>query len=111
MVNKPTPTLPRVEGSVSGHQRNWVEACLNGTPTSSNFEKAGKLTEAVLMGNLAIRAYQYKVTKVNPENGRSYFEYPGRQKIKWDGNNMRVTNFDKANEWVNGSYRAGWELK
>ena len=93
-----------------GHQRNWVEGCLNGTPTSSDFSKAGKLTEAVLMGNLAIRSYQYKEQKFNEQYNRSYFEYPGRKKIQWDGTNMRVTNFEKANEWVNGSYRKGWEL-
>ena len=111
MMNKPAPTLARVEGSTGGHQRNWVEGCLNGAPTSSDFSKAGKLTEAVLMGNLAIRSYQYKEEKFNAQWNRSYFEYPGRKKIEWDGENMRVTNFEKANEWVNGSYRPGWELK
>lgn len=106
LINKPTPYLPRVEGDINGHQRNWVEGCLNGTPTSSDFERAGKLTEAVLMGNLAIRAYQYKV---RPSNGRG-FSYPGRKKIMWDGENMKVTNFDMANQWVQGSYREGWSL-
>ncbi|EAR16399.1 Gfo/Idh/MocA family protein [Robiginitalea biformata] len=110
MVSKPAPRLPRVEGGTGGHQRNFVEGCLNGTPTSSDFEKAGKLTESVLMGNLAIRAFQYKNRVTDPDSGRSYFEYPGRKKIMWDGENMRVTNFDKANEWVNGSYREGWDL-
>ncbi len=106
LLNKPEPYLKRVEGDISGHQRNWVEACLNGGETSSNFEKSGPLTEAVLMGNLAIKAYQYKEPN---ENGRG-FAYPGRRKILWDGQNMNVTNWDKANEWVRGSYRKGWEL-
>ena len=106
MLNPPEPRLPRIEGGTGGHQRNWVEACLNGGGTSSDFSRAGKLTEAVLMGNLAIRAFQYKVRR---SNGRG-FRYPGRKKIMWDGEKMRVTNFDKANEWVQGSYRKGWEL-
>ncbi|MDG1571347.1 Gfo/Idh/MocA family oxidoreductase [Robiginitalea sp. M366] len=110
LINKPAPVLPRVEGGTGGHQQNWVDACLNGTPTSSPFSRAGKLTESVLMGNLAIRAYQYKVRKINERNGRAYFEYPGRKKIQWDGENMTVTNFDLGNEWVRGSYRKGWEL-
>ena len=38
------------------------------------------------------------------------FEYPGRRKIIWDGANMKVTNWDMANEWVKGSYRKGWEF-
>ncbi len=30
--------------------------------------------------------------------------------VIWDGANMKVTNFDKANDWVHGSYREGWEV-
>lgn len=106
MMNKPQPYLKRIEGDIDGHQRNWVEACLNGTETSSDFQRSGPLTEAVLMGNLAIKAYQYKERN---ENGRG-FTYPGRRKIHWDGDQMNVTNWGKANEWVKGSYRKGWEL-
>lgn len=106
LLNKPEPYLKRVEGDIGGHQRNWVEGCLNGTETSSDFQRSGPLTEAVLMGNLAIKAYQYKERN---ENGRG-FTYPGRRKILWDGENMNVTNYEKANEWVRGSYRKGWEL-
>ena len=103
---RPEPYLPRIEGSTSGHILNWVDGCLTNQPTSSGFEQSGPLTEAVLMGNLAIRAFQYKVD--NPE-GRG-FVYPGRRKILWDGQAMQVTNFELANEWVRGSYRNGWEL-
>jgi predicted dehydrogenase len=106
MMNKPQPYLKRIEGDIDGHQRNWVEACLNGTETSSDFQRSGPLTEAVLMGNLAIKAYQYKERN---ENGRG-FTYPGRRKIHWDGEQMNVTNWGKANEWVKGNYRKGWEL-
>ncbi|QLE00908.1 Gfo/Idh/MocA family oxidoreductase [Galbibacter sp. BG1] len=107
----PAPSLKRVEGDTAGHYNNFVEGCLKGLPTSSDFEKAGKLTEAVLMGNLAIKAYQYKVLKPEKKVGDwdPYF-YPGRKKIKWDGDKMKVTNFDIANEWVKGSYREGWKL-
>ncbi|MEH6679699.1 MAG: Gfo/Idh/MocA family oxidoreductase [Sediminicola sp.] len=107
----PAPTLKRIEGSTEGHQRNWVEGCLTGTETSSNFAKSGPLTEAVLMGNLAIKAYQYKELKEGKQIGDwEPFDYPGRRKILWDGANMRVTNYEKANEWVKGNYRQGWEL-
>lgn len=104
MFKAPKPYLPRIEGSTDGHQKNFVEGCLNGTPTSSHFEKSGPLTEAVLMGNLAIKAYQHR-----EQNGNGY-SYPGRRKLLWDGQNMKITNFDLANEWVKGSYRKGWEL-
>jgi hypothetical protein len=28
----------------------------------------------------------------------------------WDGPNMKITNFDIANQFVKRTYRAGWEL-
>ncbi len=106
IFKSPEPRLDRIEGSIDGHISNWVEGCLTGSPTSSSFDRSGPLTESVLMGNLAIKAFQYKVRN---NNGRG-FTYPGRRKIQWDGENMLVKNFDLANEWVKGSYRKGWEL-
>jgi len=113
MFNKPKPYLPRIAGGFAGHQSNWVEGCLNGVETASDFvTKAGPLTEGVLMGNLAIKAYQYKTFKAGKKAGDwDPFLYPGRRTIKWDGAAMNVTNFDKANEWVKGTYRKGWELQ
>ncbi len=111
LLNPPKPYLKRIEGDTGGHIRNWVEGCLNGSETSSDFKRSGPLTEAVLMGNLAIKAFQYKEFKQGKKQGDwDPFTYPGRRKILWDGQNMRVTNYDKANEWVKGSYRKGWEL-
>lgn len=111
LLQPPIPYLDRIEDDINGHQRNFVEACLNGTGTSSDFNRAGPLTEAVLMGNLAIRSFQYKNYKPGKKAGDwDPFEYPGRKKIIWDGENMRVTNFEKANDWVKGNYRQGWEL-
>jgi len=106
----PEPTLTRIKDQ--NHILNFVEGCLDGVPTSSPFSYAGPLTESVLMGNLAIKAFQYKVFKDGKKAGDwNPFDYPGRRKLLWDGPNMRVTNYDKANEWVNGTYRKGWELK
>lgn len=111
LLTPPKPYLTRIDGDVDGHQKNFVEGCLNGVETSSNFERSGPLTEAVLMGNLAIKAFQYKNLKKGKKIGDwDPFEYPGRRKILWDGAHMKVTNWDKANEWVKGTYRKGWEL-
>lgn len=111
LFNAPQPYLKRIEGDTSGHQNNFVEGCLTGVETSSDFQRSGPLTEAVLMGNLAIKAFQYKKYKAGKKAGDwDPFEYPGRRKILWDGDNMKVTNWDMANEWVKGSYRKGWEL-
>ena len=97
---------------MGGHIANFVDGCLKGTPTSSNFDKAGRLTETVLMGNLAVKAYQYKELKPGkkPTDWDPYAS-PGRRKLFWDGENMKITNYEKANEWVTREYRPGWELK
>ncbi len=111
LLNPPKPYLKRIEGDIGGHQRNFVEGCLTGVETSSDFKRSGPLTEAVLMGNLAIKAFQYKEYKKGKKAGDwDPFTYPGRRKILWDGENMKVTNYEKANEWVKGTYRKGWEL-
>ena len=109
---KPDPTITRIKDGFSGHASNWVDGCTTGIATSSPFSYAGPLTEAVLMGNLAIKAFQYKVLKDGKTpTDWAPFDYPGRRKLHWDGENMKVTNYDKANEWVTRNYRKGWEVK
>ena len=100
--------IPKTEKRVpEGHYVAWVEACMKGygdSDLSSKFEYAGPFTEAVLMGNLAIRSYQLETS----ESGNSH--YPGRKKLLWDAKNMKITNFDPANEYVMRKYREGWSL-
>ena len=106
--SQPKESIPRVP---EGHQQNWVKACKEGTPTTSGFEYAGPFTEAVLMGNLAVRSYEMKVLKPGKKLGDwAPFNYPGRKRLLWDGPNMKITNFDEANAFVKRDYRKGWEL-
>ena len=105
-------TIDRVKGGESGHYSAWVEACIAGPGSkeakalSSNFDIAGPLTESVLMGNLAIRSYDIKSTT---KSGNS--TYPGRNiQLLWDGPNMKITNFEEANQYVKRTYREGWTL-
>jgi hypothetical protein len=94
-----------------GHQVAWTEACKAGFGSaqhkalSSSFDYSGPLTETVLMGNLAIRSYMLRKQK-----GKNGFSYDGRKKLLWDGTNMKVTNFDEANQFVSRQYRDGWKL-
>ncbi|MEO7311542.1 MAG: Gfo/Idh/MocA family oxidoreductase [Chitinophagaceae bacterium] len=105
-------TLPRVAGGENGHYAQWVEACIAGYGSdlqknlSSPFSLAGPLTETVIMGNLAIRSFDLrKQSAADPKK----FDYPGRYiKLLWDGANMKVTNFDEANQFVKRDYRKGW---
>jgi hypothetical protein len=57
------------------------------------------------MGNLAIRSYMLR--KAKEKNG---FNYDGRKKLLWDGTNMKITNFEDANQFVSRQYREGWKL-
>jgi hypothetical protein len=37
------------------------------------------------------------------------YAYSGRYKaLKWDGANMRVTNYEPANQFLRRTYRKGW---
>ena len=56
------------------------------------------------MGNLAIRSYNLR------EKSGIQFEYPGRKKLLWDGEQMKITNFEAANQFVKRTYREGWVL-
>ena len=105
----PPHTLPRVDGGTGGHQRVWVEACKGGPTCSSNFDYAGPFTEMVLLGNLALRSFMHSELRSLP-SGRSQTVYTGRKKLKWDGEAMRVTNYDRANEFVRRDYRGSWAL-
>ena len=94
-----------------GHQRKWVDACKAGFNSkehlglTSSFDYAGPMTETVLMGNLAIRSYMLREEK---ENGR--MGYFARKKLLWDGEKMRVTNLEAANQFVSRDYRQGFTM-
>ncbi len=82
---RPKKTLPRV----SAHDRAWLDACKGGPAASSNFENAGPLAELVLLGNVAQRV---------------------RQKIYWDGEQLRAKNCPEAEQYIRCEYRDGWVL-
>jgi hypothetical protein len=44
------------------------------------------------------------------ENSKGQAEYYGRKKLLWDGENMRITNLEEANQFVGREYRKGWEV-
>lgn len=67
------------------HYQEWVEACRGIGKTSAGFDYSAPLTEALLLGVLAMR-------------------YPGK-KLEWDAANMKITNVPEANRWVSREYR------
>jgi hypothetical protein len=102
----PDEKLKRVP---EGHYLQWVNACIAGygnAKTSSPFEYAGPFTESILIGNLAIRSFLLK----NPAGKGWDDKWLGRKKLLWDAKNMKITNFDEANQYVKRQYREGWSL-
>lgn len=104
----PKSKFELVEGSTEGHQQQWVRACKQGygAYTSSSFDKSGPLTETVLMGNLAVHSYNYF-----EKDSKGERSFTGRKKLLWDGPNMRITNFEPANQFVKRRYRGNWKLE
>ncbi len=82
----PAQTLPRAR---IGHQQEWIDSAKTGSPTMANFEYAGRLTEAFLVGNVALRT---------------------GQTLEWDGESMKATNCPEAQRFVHPEYRKGWSL-
>jgi len=67
---------------------------------------AGPLTETVLMGNLGIRSFYY-----SENDAKGNKKFTGRKKLLWDGANMKVTNFEAANQFIKRQYRGNWKLE
>lgn len=83
----PAKSLPRVPGG--DHFAEWITACKGGIPAGASFDYSSRLTEMVLLSNVAVRA---------------------RRRIEWDAAAMRVTNLPAANEFVTKQYRGGFGI-
>jgi hypothetical protein len=82
---RPPKLLPRSRG----HHRNWLDACKGGPKACSDFSYSARLTEFVLLGDLAIRA---------------------KKKVLWDGPSMKATNAPEVQPFVQEPYRPGFDL-
>lgn len=81
--------LPKLEDQ--NHYHNFVNACLGGPPTQSHFAQTGPMTEAIILGTVAIRV---------PDT-----------LLQWDSANMKIPNHPEAEKYLKRSYRKGWEVK
>jgi predicted dehydrogenase len=84
----PKPSIPR---SI-GHRQEWMAACKAGRPEDSKagFTYSGPYTEALLVGNLAVRL---------------------QKRIEWDAANMKATNAPEADRLIRKTYRAGFGIE
>lgn len=95
-VGKPPQLLPRNPDGQGdyGQYAEWRRACTGEKDwkhPGSNFTYAAPFTEAILLGNIALR-----VGKLG-------------QKLEYDAAAMKFTNSEEANQLLNKEYRKGWE--
>ena len=72
------------------HWHQFVNAVQGKGKTGANFDYAGPLTEAVLLGSVATR---FPMTT-----------------LEWDAAALKFTNTAEANQYVRRVYRKGWEI-
>jgi predicted dehydrogenase len=70
------------------HYANFVVACLGGPKSESHFAQTGTMTEAILLGTVAIRV---------PD-----------QLLEWDSVNLNFPNYPEADKYLKRKYREGW---
>lgn len=85
---RPAKSIP----SSAGHHREWVNSIIDGGKSTPlcNFEYAGRLSEAVQLGAVSLRA--------------------GKVKLEWDAKAMKIVNNADANKFLQTEYREGWEV-
>jgi hypothetical protein len=83
----PPATIPR---SI-GHRLEWIKACKDHKPedTKAGFAYSGPYSEALLVGNLALRL---------------------QKRIEWDAANMRASNASEADDVIHKRYRQGFGI-
>ncbi len=80
---------PKTIARSIGHHEEWLAACKGGEPAGANFEFSGPVTEALLLGNVALRI---------------------RKKLFWDAPSLSVVNAPEANQYLHFRYRSPWLL-
>lgn len=72
------------------HYHSFVVNCLGGPKTESHFGQTGPMTEAILLGTVAIR----ETNKL----------------LKWDAKKMKFPGNEAANKYLRRDYRKGWNI-
>jgi predicted dehydrogenase len=83
---KPVKTIPRSPGVYE----EWIAAIKTGGTTMSNFDYAAKLTETMLLGNIALRMADKNIA------------------LKYDHKKMAFLNLPEADQYLTREYREGW---
>jgi predicted dehydrogenase len=84
----PDPWLART-GNIF---EDWIGAIKGGTKSCNDFSISGKLTEIMLLTNIAVQTKPWNIT------------------LEYDAANMKITNNADANKFFHYEYRTGWTL-
>jgi hypothetical protein len=84
----PDAWLPRT-GNIF---EDWIDAIKNGKKSCNDFSIAAKLTEIMLLTNIAVKHQRSNIT------------------LEYDADNMKITNLPAANDMFHYEYRKGWSL-
>lgn len=76
-------------GSEVDHWHQWVDACLGRGETVAHFEYASKLTEVVLLGNVALQM--------------------PHEELRWDSAALAFPDRPEADRLLGSRYRKGWD--
>ena len=88
--------------SSPGHFKEFAIGIKTGKATWSNFANyAGKMTEVILLGNLAVWAAGKAVKEG---------EQVSSKKLEWDSENLKVKGTSEFDSMIKPAYRAGYEL-
>jgi len=71
---------------------DFIEAIKEGRKAANDFKISAKLTEIMLLTNIAVAAQQLNKT------------------LEYDAENMKITNCPEANDYFHYEYRNGWSL-
>jgi len=71
---------------------DFIEAIKEGRKAANDFEIAAKLTEIMLLTNIAVISQQVNKT------------------LEYDAGTMKITNLPEANDYFHYEYRKGWSL-
>ena len=84
-------SVPKTLRRYGGMYEEWIAGIRESDPDrpSCPFSYAGRLTEAYLLGNIALKL---------------------DRTIEYDAKAMRITNCEEANQYLRREYRKGWEL-
>jgi predicted dehydrogenase len=84
----PDPWMPRT-GNIF---EDWIGAIKDGKKSCNDFSISSKLTEIMLLTNIAVKHQRDNIT------------------LEYDAANMKITNLPAANDLFHYEYRSGWTL-